>query len=196
MHKQIICTLSLLALIGVKPATAMDKVDQYIPRAQKVGEARMRVMFWDIYDAMLLAPNGKWNAAKPFALKLTYLRHLDGSKIADRAVQEMRGQGISNEVKLATWHTQMQQIFPNVDEGDTLTAIFTQDEKTVFLNDETEIGRINDAEFTKNFSAIWLSPKTSAPEMRLSLLGQKTMKGPKEYEILERTDSDGTASIY
>lgn len=196
MHKKVVCMLSLLIIIIAKPVEAMDRITQLVPQAQVVGDARMSLMFWNIYDVMLLAPNGKWSADKPFALQLTYLRHLDGSKIADRAVQEMRGQGMKDEVKLTTWYTQMRKIFPDVNEGDTLTGIFTKDGNTIFLSSGKEIGRIDDAEFTNNFSAIWLSPKTSAPEVRLRLLGQGRLKGQNNNETEERTGSHGTSSIY
>ena len=188
--------VSLLAMIGVTPAMAIEDIHLHVPQAKKVGKARMSVMFWDVYDATLLAPGGKWSKDKPFALQLTYLRHLDGPKIADRAVQEMRGQGIDDEVKLAIWHTQMRQIFPDVYEGDTLTGVFTKDGETIFYSDNTEIGRIKDVEFTKYFPAIWLSPKTSEPDLRLGLLGGKIQKGQDNYDTQERTVSYGTARMH
>lgn len=196
MRKSIACILGIFAIIGAKPVDAMEELQQYVPQASVVGEARMSVMFWDVYDAKLLAPNGKWSGDKPFALQLRYLRDIDGSKIADRAVQEMRKQGVSDEVKLATWHNQMIQIFPDVHEGDTLTGIFTENDQTIFLNESKEIGRINNVEFTKHFSAIWLSPRSSAQDVRLGLLGHKTLKGKNNHEIMERTGSRGTNSLY
>ncbi len=194
--KPVICMVSLLALIGVKPAFAMEHIRQHVPHAQEVGEARMSVMFWDIYDATLFAPNGKWDGNKPFALHLTYLRHLGGDKIADRSVQEMRAQGFKDEVKLATWHTQMRQIFPDVSEGDAITGIFTKDGQSLFFKNNMEIGRIQDTEFTQHFSAIWLDPKTSAPSVRLGLLGLNTMRGHNDDKTIERTGSYGTTRMH
>ena len=132
----------------------------------------------------------------PFALQLTYLRSLDGEKIAGRAIKEIRGQGFADEVTLATWHTQLRQLFPDVHKGDTLTGVFTQDGQTIFFSHGEKIGQINDPRFSEHFFAIWLSPKTSAPEIRLGLLGQDTMKGHKAHEIPERSNSYGGASIY
>ena len=39
-------------------------------------EGRLTYLLWDVYDAMLYAPKGKWSHDKPFALKLSYLRSL------------------------------------------------------------------------------------------------------------------------
>lgn len=182
-----------MAFIGVSTAYAMDNIRTYVPNAQKVGTAKMRVMLWDIYQATLYAPNGDWSFDKPFALRLKYLRHLDGHKIADRSVQEMRGQGFSDEVKLATWHTQMRDIFPDVNEGDVINGVYMQEGQTIFYEGDQELGRINDPEFSRRFFSIWLSTKTSAPEIRLSLLGleQGDRKGINDNEMLKEIHSNG-----
>jgi hypothetical protein len=151
---------------------AKEVIDDYISDAQVVGEGRLTYLFWDVYDASLIAPKGEWKNDKPFALKLTYLRKLEGKKIAERSIQEMRGQGINDEVKLATWHSQMINIFPDVDDGYQLMGIRDQQANTLFYHDNMLIGRIDDAEFTQAFFDIWLSDKTSEPKVRRKLLGQ------------------------
>ena len=108
---------------------------------------------------------------QPFALKLSYLREIEGKKIADRSIEEMRDQGIQDEVKLATWHSQMRNIFPDVDAGINLTGISTDKGEAVFYKDNLEIGRISDPQFSKAFFDIWLNEQTSAPDLRRKLLG-------------------------
>ncbi len=169
--KNTVRTVCALAVLGITPAYATQQIRTHIPSAQKVGQGRLTYLMWDVYDAALFAPQGTWKKDQPFALQLSYLRKIEGKKIADRSVEEMRGQGIADEVKLATWHTQMRKIFPNVDEGITLTGVYTQKGETVFYKDSTEIGRIQDAEFSKAFFGIWLNEKTSAPDLRRKLLG-------------------------
>lgn len=161
----------VLMVLGVAPAYAIQNVFDHIPTAQKVGQGRMTYLFWDVYDATLYAPDGIWNSEKPFALELSYLRELKGKKIADRSVEEIRNQGFRDEVKLATWHAQMRNIFPNVTDGDTLTGIYTENGEAVFYKDSAEVGRIKDAEFSRAFFNIWLSEKTTEPGLRRKLLG-------------------------
>lgn len=161
----------LLAIIGVTPAYAGDQMEQYVPQAEKVGHGRLTVMFWDVYDASLYAPQGQWNKSKPFALQLSYLRDIPGKKIADRSVEEMRTQGFRDEVKLADWHAQMVNIFPDVNENTSITGVYTSAGETVFFNGTQEIGRIADPGFGKYFFDIWLGEKTSAPDLRHKLLG-------------------------
>ena len=152
-------------------------IQEKIPSAAFVGQGRMSYMLWDLYDAALYAPQGQWQEGKPLALSLTYLRDLNGRKIADKSVEEMRTQGFKDEVRLAEWHNQMTGIFPDVVEGTTLTGILGFNGETVFYQDGYEIGHIVDPEFGRRFFAIWLNEDTSAPELRSELLGLNAQRG-------------------
>ena len=148
-----------------------DYIQNTIPQAEPVGSGRMEVMFLDIYDATLYAPQGEWQADEPFALSLHYLRDIEGRKIADTSASEMRNLGMKDEIKLATWHGQMRDIFPDVDKGTILTGVYTVKGESVFFRQGQEIGRIKDPEFGRYFFQIWLSEQTKAPELRADLLG-------------------------
>jgi hypothetical protein len=156
------------------PTVASDIPRKYIPDAQEVGKARLTYLFWDVYDATLYAPKGKWSEQAPHALTLSYLLELEGKKIAERSVEEMQKQGFKDKKKLADWQVQMEKIFPDVKKGSQLTAIFTLGQETRFYkNNRQFIGSVADPEFGVQFSNIWLSEKTSEPEMRKELLALK-----------------------
>lgn len=163
--------LSSLLCVPLTAAADMNVAKAYIPSAQEVGSGRLNFLFWDVYDATLYAPNGTWDAEQPYALSLAYLMELEGKDIAERSVEEMRNQGFTDEVKLASWYQQMEAIFPNVDETTTLTGIHDQNGYAVFYRNDTRIGIIQDTEFTDRFFAIWLSQDTAAPDLRDKLLG-------------------------
>jgi hypothetical protein len=66
-----------------------------VPGARVIGEGRLRFLGLRIYDARLWSaqtPAPDW-AAAPLALELLYARSLDGAKIAERSLKEMRRQG-------------------------------------------------------------------------------------------------------
>ena len=136
-----------------------------------VGEARMRVMFWNVYDARLFAPQGDWSAQKPFALSLTYLRKFRGDRIARRSIVEIRGQGFDDEQTLARWQTQLTAILPDVEAQDEIVGVADEQGHTRFFLDGEPIGDIPDPRFTRAFFAIWLDERTSEPELRAQLLG-------------------------
>jgi hypothetical protein len=160
-----------VCLLAITPAMASTVVQKYVPHAEQVGSGKISYAFWDIYDATLYAPKGIWHAHTPYALSIHYFREIKGNAIAERSVEEMRKQGFSDEVKLAQWHIQMRRIFPDVKNGTVLTAIFTAHQSTDFYLGNRHIGSIKGAEFAKHFSNIWLSEKTSEPELRQKLLG-------------------------
>lgn len=139
----------------------------------KVGNHSFAWMFWDVYDITLYAADGEYDLAKPYALELKYKMKLEGEDIADRSVEEMRMQDAASEVKLAKWHTQMKDIFPNVEDGDVLVGYANADGATVFYYNDKEIGAVRDSEFTRAFFDIWLSEKTTEPKMRKKLLAGK-----------------------
>ncbi len=143
----------------------------YIDNPQTVGNARLEVMFWDIYDAELIAESGVFENGKPFALKLTYLRKFKGEDIASRSIDEMRDLGVDDEIKLAKWFEQMQSLFPDVKAGNAIIGVVDEQSKSHFYFDGMKLGQVEDTEFSEWFFAIWLHEKSSEPKMRKQLLG-------------------------
>lgn len=169
LHKLIF--ISVLLCFS-SPAWSLDVVEKNIPEAKKVGEARLTYAFWDVYDATLYAPKGILQSDKPYALSLRYFRDIDGKDIAKHSVEEIEKQGFDDVERLAVWHAKMRDIFPNVEDGTVLTAVFIPSNKTLFYEGVTKIGDIKDADFTKRFADIWLGEKTSEPRLREELLGR------------------------
>lgn len=175
----VVRTACVYAMLGITPIYAADYIQTYVPEAKIVGQGRATVLVWDIYDAKLYAPEGVYDESKPFALELKYLQELEGRKIADHAVGEMRRLGFNNEIKLAAWHDRMNQIFPDVSPGSTITGIYRPGGPTVFYEDNRQAGLIDDPFFGKEFFRIWLDARTSTPGLRQSLLNINKEKGYK-----------------
>ena len=164
-------SLSASSAENTSPLNLNQIAERYIPEAEEVGEARLKIMFWKIYDAKLVASKGQWQANSPFALSLTYLRDFDGEDIASRSVDEMRDIGYEDEVELAKWYEQMRSVFPNVKEGENITGVLDTKKHTHFYYQGKWIGSIEDISFGQSFFDIWLHKNTSEPEMRKQLLG-------------------------
>ncbi|MBU0859759.1 MAG: chalcone isomerase family protein [Alphaproteobacteria bacterium] len=171
MRKHIRFIIALIMLVTAFPAMAAPTyVADHIPSAQIMGMGRFTYMMMDIYDVRLYAPGGAFNPNQPFALSLTYLRKLYGLRIADRSIEEIRDLGFNDEITLAAWHNSLRKIFPDVQNGDTLTGIRDPQGRAIFYNNNIKIGHIDDPEFSKWFFGIWLSPQTSHPSLRSRLL--------------------------
>jgi len=151
----------------------LSKIKNYIPRATVVGKGRLNYLVWQIYDATLYAPDGRYQEGKPTALSLHYLRAIKGLEIADKSAEEIRRQGFDDEVTLAAWHEQMCRIFTDVSAGTVLMGIRTDKGQTIILKDGKKIGIFSDPEFSRHFFDIWLGDNTHVPLMRDALLNKK-----------------------
>lgn len=131
------------------------------------GSGRFRRFGFHIYDATLWA--GPDVTQPPLALELTYRRDLRGRDIARASVDEMRRVGAS-DAALERWGAQMQQLFPDVRDGDRIVGLQEVQSARFWFNGRP-LGRIDGAEFARHFFGIWLDPRTSAPGLRAALLG-------------------------
>lgn len=144
-----------------------------LPSAGVVGQSRLKMYFFKIYDATLYAPFAKFDQGLPFALSLAYLRDFEGADIAQRSIDEMRDLGYQDTTQLAQWLIQIELSFPNITEGDVLTGFVDAQQHTQFYFNGHPTHLVADPEFTQAFFAIWLDPNTSQPKMRKQLLGER-----------------------
>ena len=57
-----------------------------------VGEARLRVLLWEVYDSALYTPSGRWLGAGPYQLSLTYLRDIPVEQLIKETRKAWDGQ--------------------------------------------------------------------------------------------------------
>lgn len=135
------------------------------------GQGDYKWLFIHVYEAKLWAPIGENLYEGPLKLELTYKRDLKGKDIARQSIVEMTKAGHSNN-ELQVLEKDLVTIFPDVKKGDSISAHYSPGNGIVFfLNNNIEIGRITNLNFSKKFLDIWLGEKTSAPELRKQLLG-------------------------
>jgi hypothetical protein len=99
------------------------------------------------------------------------MRDLKGRDIAERTITEIRDQGFADEAKLSDWLARLTALFPDVGDGDSLTAIRDVAGRTLFYGGSRPIGAIDDPAFGRRFFDTWLGEKTSEPKLRRKLLG-------------------------
>jgi Chalcone isomerase-like len=142
--------------------------------ARSVGAARLTVWGFQVYDARLWAQSqfaADDYERSSFALEITYLRNFDSGVIAERSLKEMRGIGSMSEQQAAQWLAQMRNVFPSITKGDRLVGVYKPGEGAAFSLNGKPTGDIRDPQFARLFFGIWLSPLTSAPQLRRELLG-------------------------
>lgn len=163
-----------MLLCGGASHADMATADRHVQKADLVGQGRMKVMLWKVFDASLYAPNGQYSESQPFALSLSYLRKLEGRKIVSKTIEEMTSQNKFDKSELTDWQKQLSAIIADVDAGTIITGIRDENGHTLFYRDGQAVGQIANERFTRGFFDIWLGETTSEPQLRNRLLGLKS----------------------
>ena len=143
--------------------------------ATLAGTARLRFWGLDIYQARLWVQPGFQApdfARHPFALELEYQRNFTRTEIAARSIEEMRRIGRFSDTQADAWQAALIAALPDVKKGDRITGLHLPGNGVRFLLNGQAYGEVRDAAFAPLFFGIWLSPATSEPALRQSLLAQ------------------------
>lgn len=144
-----------------------------LPELKLLGGGLLRVFGFQVYNVHLWTPSGAaFDASKPYVLDLQYLRNFSAKQLAERSIDEMRGQGTGSEAVYPKWLNEMQRVFADVKEGDRLTGVVTAAKSAKFFYNGSFRGEIADPAFADAFFGIWLSDKSSQPRVRNLLLGK------------------------
>ena len=182
-RRRLLLASACAVLVGPNVARAAEavpvEVRAEIPEARRSGSGEFRYFGFLVYQATLwVGPQGLGARLgdAPFALQLRYARSLKGSDIAQRSEEEMRKLGEGSPAQRAAWLQAMQQLFPDVQDGDTLTGVFTPQganpaQSRFYFNGALR-GTVPGTAFGRAFFSIWLSPQTPAPGLRNDLLAK------------------------
>lgn len=132
------------------------------------------VFSWSVfrfYKARLLTQTGLFDPAAPFLLDLDYLRKLPGQQIVSTSIDEIARLTDVDAQRRDEWSASLLQIIPDVSLGDRLLGWFVPGVGVTFYSATQQLGQIDDPEFVRAFSAIWLDERTRSPHLRKALLG-------------------------
>ena len=149
-------------------AAKPPEISPMIHAASPVGSAEMNKLFIHVYDASFWSDSGAMKA--PYALSITYDMDFSKGDLIGRTVTELKHISNLPDDKLQQYAKQLTTIWPDISKGDRITAFTPDTKKTVFYYNGKNIGQIVDADFSAAFFGIWLSPKSSEPQMRKELL--------------------------
>ena len=152
-----------------------QEINAVLTAAQYSGTGKLTFFGLNVYEASLwTSPRFKPNdfVDYAFALDLHYLRNFSAADIAKRSLDEMQRIEPVPEQIAAQWTKALNDSFPDIKKGDRLIGVHKPGSGVSFWLNGKRSGEIRDAEFSKQFFAIWLSPKTSEPKLRLALLSK------------------------
>jgi hypothetical protein len=150
-----------------------EEVLAALPGAHYRGSGKLTFLRLHVYDASLWVQsnfNPEGFEKQALALELAYARSLKGELIAERSLVEMRKHIEVSPPQAELWLAEMKRMLPDVAAGDRITGLQLPGESTRFYFNGKLRGEVRDADFTRAFFSIWLSPRTSEPKLRLALL--------------------------
>ena len=162
------CT-SILLLMPNGFARDLSYIDKIFNPALLQGSGKFNWWGFHIYDASFYRAGAP--SSQEFAIDIRYQKSFTGVAIANSSAEEMKKIGVP-DIQAALWGKDLAKIFPNIEPGQALTAVYAPKQGTIFYHDGKRIAQIPSVEFSKAFFGIWLDPKTSAPKLRSELLGQ------------------------
>ncbi|WP_370298418.1 chalcone isomerase family protein [Pontibacterium sp.] len=137
---------------------------------KQVGAAKLRVLWFDIYDAELSSPDGRFSRIKgPLMLKLTYLRDIKKQKLLEETANQLR---LIEPSVVQVWLRQLERIWPEINRGDRLAFLLDPEGFGHFYFNEQYVGTINDARFGPAFISIWLGQNSDYPDLARKLRGE------------------------
>jgi hypothetical protein len=166
------------ALASRTPASFNDlptEVHEAVADISLSGTGKLTFYGLEVYQSSLwVAPSFKPARFEnhAFALELHYLRSFSADAIAQRSIEEMQRLEPLPEQKTEQWLNALREALPNVKKGDRLIGLHRPGAGVVFWSNGKRSGEVRDAEFARQFFAIWLSPKTSEPKLRRALLAK------------------------
>ena len=135
-----------------------------------VGEARLKVFIWKVYDSALFTPSGRWQGGAPYQLSLHYLRDIPAATLVEETEKAWQEQGRSHP-RLNEWLGLLGDLWPDITEGDNLVFGLNASGDSVFWFNGSPVGSIDDRDFGPLFGGIWLDPDTPRPGLRAQLIG-------------------------
>lgn len=176
--------------IGAETSTTQNySSSTLVSSLKKLGEGQMKILFWKVYKAEFYSSSSPYNSQSyPKALKLTYQRDIEKQEFVSATQGEWVKLNSHNDERVISqeqedrWLTQLNDIFPNIKEGDVILFILNKELQSNFYletisgsKDKSSVhqllGTINTPTFGDYFLSIWLSENTSEPKLRKQLIG-------------------------
>ncbi len=153
------------------PLNSMSAITQL--DLQKVGQAKLSVLFWDIYQSTLYTASGNYptkSDSEPVLFEINYLRDIDNKDLIARTIEQWQHLGVTVD-EYSHYIPLLEAMWPSIKAGDAL-ALFIDKTGSYFYFNNEPIGSINDVFFGQLFIDIWLSEDTSQPALRSKLIGE------------------------
>lgn len=155
-------------ILALTLSTAVQAAEQ---NYRLVGEAELKFMFWSVYYSRLYTVDGDYRDGQlPLRMEIEYQLPVKRKALVERTAREWDHLGVEHP-RQEQWLTALLGLWPDLEREDVLALEVDADGVSTFFHNGEPLGRILDQAFGEQFLGIWLSPATSRPDVRASLIG-------------------------
>jgi hypothetical protein len=168
--------LVFLGLLMVAPAPALAapaEIASVIHAAAPYGTGKYAVLFITAYDAEVWTDAAQWSMNAPFALTLRYHIGFSSDYLLNRTLREMKGVDPKLSDADIERYRKAMAFFVPASSGDEMSMLYQPGQPVKFFKNGAPTGEVNEPGFAQDFFGVWLSPATSEPDLRKSLLNLK-----------------------
>ncbi|BCV67588.1 hypothetical protein TUM17387_29470 [Shewanella carassii] len=151
---------------------------------REVGRGEMDWWFMTLYRARLLTPDGSYQPNSfPQQLEIQYYRDIPASRLLETTKHQWLHLGYDRE-QISAWLALLEGLWPDVEQGDRLSFVASGPQQGYFLFNDKPLAAIvidesassEHKRFADAFLAIWLSERSSRPQLRAQLIGEQACK--------------------
>lgn len=165
------CAPVVLGLLMAQPALAApQEVASVIHATTPYGSGKYSVLFITAYDAEVWTDAPEWSMNAPFALTLRYHIGFSSDYLVNRTLREMKGVDPSLSDDTIARYRKAMAFFAPASSGDEMTMLYQPGQPVRFFKNGASTGEVSEPGFAEDFFGVWLSPATSDPDLRKSLL--------------------------
>ena len=150
-----------------------SEINENLSKPSRLGVHNLAVWGFKVYNIQLLSETKKFSYQNKFAIVINYQRDFAKNNLIEKSIEEIAR---INEIKdlnlLKIYKNKLEEIFLDVKKGDRKTAFFDPKNGVKLYFNGKFVGEIKDLIFAKRFVDIWLSDKSSYPQMTSAILGK------------------------
>ncbi len=166
--RKLLALFFMLAPITVSAAPVCVK--DTIQASRPYGQASLHKFFFHVYDAAYWTDGKGWDMNTSHALHLTYHVDIDADGFLERTIEELERNKDVTQAMLKQYQVMLKPIYPDVRDGDTITATYAPNSGLTFCHNDTIVGSVKGVTYIEPFMGIWLGKYSSEPSMRDTLL--------------------------
>lgn len=137
------------------------------------GKSELSWFLISVYEAQLFTSSGQFQYGDyPQALEIEYYRHISKENLIKATKDQWEDQSI-NHPKIDAWLVELETVFPDVKPQDKLVFTIDKNGSNQFYLNDKPLGNIANQDFSQLFLDIWVSEKTTYPDLRLELIGDR-----------------------